>query len=171
VRVSTDGSARALNLYNFSKQSAMLNVNLADSGIEVGEVPIDLVTNRPAAAVTAEYSVSLPALGYTLLGFGEIAEGGSGGAPIGTGGSGGSGVAQGGTSPGTGGAASGTGATAAEGGDSSPASGGDSESPAAAASNDDSGCGCSTVPRSGGFVAALVMALALAAKLQRRRRG
>ena len=173
VRVSTDGSARALNLYNFSKQPAMLKVNLGGTGIEVGEVPTDLVTNKAAAAVTADYSVSLPALGYALLGFGEIADGGSDGDPIGIAGSSGSGtVAQGGKATGAGGASNtagtNTGATTTTGGNSSPASGGDSESPVAA-SNDDSGCGCSMVPRSGGFVAALVVALLLAGNAKRRR--
>lgn len=168
VRVSADGASRAINLYNFSKQAAMLTVNLAGSGIEPGEVPTDLVTNKQLAAVTGELSMSLPALGYALLAFGEIAEGGSEGTPLPTAGTGGSGmVPQGGKSPGTGGASNNGGATSAQGGDST-ASGGDSES--VAANSDDSGCGCSTVPRSGGMLAAVAMALAVGANLARRRR-
>jgi len=175
VRVSTDGTARALNLYNFAKQPSMLQVDLSGTGIAPGDVPLDLVTNTPGAAVTATaYSVSLPALGYALLGFGELSGGGgTASVPLDTAGSGGSSSgAQGGRSQTSGGTSSGGGATTGgkpssnTGGSDLGSNGGDSA--VAAARSEDSGCGCSTVPRPGGLLAAVAVAVALAASIKRR---
>jgi MYXO-CTERM domain-containing protein len=170
IRESVDGAARALNVYNFAKQPAMVEVDLTGTGIVAGDVPIDLVTDAPASAVTGnQYTVSLRASGYALLGFGETAP--SGGSPdiptpgAGTGGS--SAAGQGGKSSSTGGANVQAGSNpmvTPEGGDSG------SVSPAAAASGDSGGCGCTTAPRSGGTSAALTSALVLAVNLRRRRR-
>jgi len=179
VRVSTDGAARVLNLYNFAKQPSMLQVDLSGTGISPGDVPLDLVTNAPGAAVTATaYSVSLPALGYALLGFGQLnGGGGTGGVPAETAGSGGSNPgAEGGKSPVTGGSSNGGGQatggkpSANTGGSALGSNGGASGAAAAAARSEDSGCGCSTVPRPGGLLAAMAVAAALAAGIKRRAR-
>jgi hypothetical protein len=178
VRVSTDGAARALNLYNFGDQPATLDVDLKGTGIGAGDIPIDLVTNEPAAAVTSgKYSVKLPALGYALLGFGDSDGAGGDGSAAGAGGASSSGAGgSGGKAPlaGAGGAAM-TGGVATTGGAVNrggvTSSGGDAQSPTnTAASDDSSGCGCATVPRSGGTLAVGAIMLAVAVNVTRRRR-
>ena len=176
VRVSTDGAARALNLYNFGNQPATLDVDLKGTGIVAGDIPIDLVTNEPAAAVTSgKYNVKLPALGYALLGFGDSdgaggdasAAGAGGASSSGEGGAGGKAPLAGAGGAATTGGGATTGGVANQGGVTS--SGGEAESPTVS-SDDSSGCGCATVPRSGGTLAVGAMVLALAVNLTRRRR-
>jgi MYXO-CTERM domain-containing protein len=190
IRQSGDGAERALNVYNFAKQPAMVKVDLSGTGIVDGDAPVDLVTDKPATAVAGDqYTVSLPASGYALLGFGETNNvGGSPDVPepgAGTGGS--SSAGQGGKFPSSGGVGTGGSSTAGQGGKSSstggesakggsPAAGapegGDAGtgSPSAAPSGDSSGCGCTTAPRSGGQIAALTLAMVFAGTLGRRRR-
>jgi MYXO-CTERM domain-containing protein len=185
VRQSVDGAERALNVYNFAKQPAMVKVDLSDTGIVAGDAPVDLVTDKPATAVAGnQYTVSLPASGYALLGFSETTNtGGSPDVPDPDAGTGGASTAgQGGRSPSTGGASTAgqggkspsTGGASAQGGSPSAGApeGGDAgtKSPVAAPSSDRGGCGCTTVPRSGGKITALMLALALAANIARRRR-
>jgi hypothetical protein len=71
LRTSQSG-VRALNVYNFSPQSAAVDVDLAGTGIAVGQVPLNLATNKPAPAVgPGAYRVNLPPFGYAFLELGS----------------------------------------------------------------------------------------------------
>jgi Alpha amylase, catalytic domain len=177
VRQSVDGASRALNLYNFSRQSVTIEVDLAGTGIEPGDVPTNLVTNEPAAAVTSgEYQVQLPSLGYALLGFGPLNTGtggtdsSSGGAPASGGtdtsppdGQGGTGGSKAGSSSAGGSTSSGGTVTSSNGGES------DATPEPGASSGDSGGCGCVMMPRSGRVPAGLAIVLLLGVLARRRR--
>lgn len=180
LRTSPAGGARALNVYNFTSRAGTVEVDLRGSGIMPGDVPLDLVTNQPADAVSgAEYQVSLPALGYALLGFGEDPPGAGGsddgpdasaGRASGAGGSsaagnGGARPAEGGSGPKGGSPSSGAGGPGSAG--ASTSSAGDASSPAPPSSSVSSGCGCSTVPSSGGAWVAFAAALLVRTSMRR----
>jgi hypothetical protein len=170
-RESVDGEARALNVYNLSKQPATVTVDLSGTELATGDVPVDLTTNEAAAAVTSnQYSVSLPALGYAFLALGEMeAAAGSGGAPGSTGGSGNTGGTN--TVPGGGRATGGGGSAGVTAGKSSQSGGnaGEPDEPEAA-QKDDGGCGCRTNSSGTGELGALTVALLLVGMSWRRKR-
>lgn len=172
LRTSISQEQRALNVYNFAREPAIVRVDLSNSGLEIGDVPRNLVTEEAALEITERnlngYPIELPSLGYAFLGFGEEPPPGSGGASNpSTGGSGGqnNGAGNGGRA---GGGVSNGGAPHPNDGGSPSNSGGTSLLGGAGASDDGTsppgqnsgGCGCSYVtPRTPPLWAALGAAL------------
>ena len=67
-RTSVDGTRTVLNIYNFTDEPQCVAVDLTESAITVPQTPVDLSTERDAAAISsASYEVELPAFGYRFL--------------------------------------------------------------------------------------------------------
>ena len=68
-RTSLDGSKTALLIYNFSNETKNVTVNLSGSGINTNQTPVDLYNGGNGPAITSSnYTVSLPAYGFKMLG-------------------------------------------------------------------------------------------------------
>ena len=69
IRTSMDGSQTALLIYNFNDAPTNVTVNLSGSGINAEQIPIDLYNGGNGPAITSlNYTVSLPAYGFKMLG-------------------------------------------------------------------------------------------------------
>jgi len=68
LRRSTDRAETVLALYNFDSQAKGFKVNLADTGVVVPQVPVDLATDKAGPAITDEQQTFwLPPFGYKFL--------------------------------------------------------------------------------------------------------
>ncbi|ATB27203.1 discoidin domain-containing protein [Melittangium boletus] len=68
-RTNKDGSVKALVILNYQGSSQSITVNLANTGIQTSQTPVDLLTGGAGPAITsASYTVTLPAYGFTVLG-------------------------------------------------------------------------------------------------------
>ncbi|WP_218158153.1 discoidin domain-containing protein [Stigmatella aurantiaca] len=68
-RTSKDGALQALVILNYQASPQAITVNLANTGIQTSQTPVDLLTGGAGPAITsASYTVNLPAYGYTVLG-------------------------------------------------------------------------------------------------------
>ncbi|WP_434381367.1 discoidin domain-containing protein [Melittangium boletus] len=69
TRTNKDGSVKALVILNYQASSQTVTVNLTNTGLQIPQTPVDLLTGSAAPAISsASYSVTLPAYGYTVLG-------------------------------------------------------------------------------------------------------
>lgn len=59
----------AVVAFNFEAQASSVNIDLSLLARAFGEIPIDLLTGKPAATLENIYSVDVPAHGMALLGF------------------------------------------------------------------------------------------------------
>jgi hypothetical protein len=70
LRVSADGTERAVNVYNRTTRSAHITVNLRSAGIADGSTTTELITNAPAGAARGgSFEVDLPGPGYGFYRF------------------------------------------------------------------------------------------------------
>ena len=68
-RTDKVGTSRALVILNYQNSSQTITVNLANTGINTAQTPIDLLSGGTGKAITsASYTVTLPAYGFELLG-------------------------------------------------------------------------------------------------------
>lgn len=68
-RTSSDGSETAILIYNFSNNAQDVSVDLSGSGIKLNQTPIDLYNGGNGPDITSSnYTVSLPAYGFKILG-------------------------------------------------------------------------------------------------------
>jgi hypothetical protein len=68
VRTARDGSQTALLVYNFTDEPAAVPVDLTGTGIDLGQVPIDLLTGADAPEISdATYRVDLHPYGWAFL--------------------------------------------------------------------------------------------------------
>ncbi len=69
LRTTNDGTESALLVYNFDDHDATVAIDLAGTGVAIGQSPLDLYGSGDAVAITSTtYSLSLPAYGFALLG-------------------------------------------------------------------------------------------------------
>lgn len=68
LRTDKTGGVRAIVVLNFQNSPLTVKVPVGNAGIATGQIPIDLLENVPAPRITGtDYSVSLPARGFTVL--------------------------------------------------------------------------------------------------------
>ncbi|MBQ4278556.1 MAG: discoidin domain-containing protein [Rikenellaceae bacterium] len=68
-RSNQNGKVNALVIFNFQDTPQSVTVGLRNSGINVGQTPVNLIDGTAAAPILSEdYTVSLPAYGYLFLG-------------------------------------------------------------------------------------------------------
>lgn len=68
-RSNKDGKVSALVIMNFQDKTETISVNLKNTGIRMGQTPLNLLDiNKPLPVLTEEYQVTLPAYGYMILG-------------------------------------------------------------------------------------------------------
>jgi glycosidase len=68
-RTNADGNVSALAIFNFRPQSRSISVNIYNSGIKIPQTPINILSGLPADPIqSANYTVSVPAYGYLILG-------------------------------------------------------------------------------------------------------
>ena len=68
-RTNDDGNVSALAIFNFYYQQRDISITLKNSGIQIPQVPLDLLTGFPAEPInTDKYTITLPAYGYKILG-------------------------------------------------------------------------------------------------------
>ena len=68
-RSNKDGKVSALVIMNFQNSTETISVNLKNTGIRMGQAPLNLLNKNEASPVLSEnYQVTLPAYGYLILG-------------------------------------------------------------------------------------------------------
>lgn len=68
-RTNDDGNVSALVIFNFYSQQRDISITLKNSGIQIPQIPLDLLTGLPAEPISGEkYTITLPAYSYKILG-------------------------------------------------------------------------------------------------------
>jgi hypothetical protein len=68
-RTNREGTVKALVILNYQGSTQSITVNLANMDISTSQTPVDLLSGGAGPAITsANYTVSLPAYGFTVLG-------------------------------------------------------------------------------------------------------
>jgi len=68
-RTNKDGNVSALVIFNFQTLRQSITVNLYNSGIKIPQTPVNVLTGTAADPIlSANYTVSLPANGFLILG-------------------------------------------------------------------------------------------------------